>query len=66
MSLALSLYLIGFILFLSIFSSGVIWGAVLAGVPNIYIVMGALIIFGIGIVIFNTVGRRQSRTSSTD
>lgn len=66
MSLELCLYLIAFILFLSIFASGMIWGAVLAGVPNLYIVMGVLIIFAIGAGIFKMVGRSQSRTSPRD
>lgn len=52
MSLGLCFYLIGFILFLSIFSSGVIWGAILAGVPHSYISLGALIAFIIGIAFF--------------
>ena len=59
MSLGLCFYLIGFILFLSIFSSGVIWGAILAGVPHVYISLGTLIVFVIGIALFKIFERSQ-------
>jgi hypothetical protein len=65
-SLALCLYLITFILFLSIFASGMIWGAMLAGMPTLYIVMGVLIIFAIGVGIFKIVGRSDNQASSAD
>ena len=41
----LALYMIGFVIFLG----GMIWGAVVAGVPHLYIGIGALIFLGIGI-----------------
>lgn len=50
--MSLVVYLLGFILFLSILSSGLIWGAVLAGVPSFYIVAVALVIFAIGMGFF--------------
>lgn len=50
--------MIGFLLFLS----GVIWGAVAAGVPHLYIGIGSLIILGIGI--FSAVGRTRSKDPS--
>ncbi len=61
MSVAFALYLIGFILFLSIFSSGVIWGAMLADVPNLYITLGTLIIFGLGVGIFRLIDRAHGK-----
>lgn len=63
-SLVLCLYLIGFILFLSIFSSGLIWGAVLAGVPNIYIVAGAFLMLIIGVAVIRLIGRKKSETTA--
>lgn len=56
--MSFALYMIGFIIFLS----GVIWGAVVAGVPHLYIGIGALIILGIGI--FSAVGRTRGKDSS--
>lgn len=50
--------MVGFILFLS----GVIWGAVVVGVPHLYIGIGSLIILGIGI--FSAVGRTRSKDPS--
>lgn len=66
MSLQLCFYLIAFILFLSIFASGMIWGAVLAGVPNLYIVMGMAIILAIGAGIFKMLDRSQNRTTARE
>ncbi|MDB5928562.1 MAG: hypothetical protein JWR60_269 [Polaromonas sp.] len=56
--MSFALYMIGFILFLS----GVIWGAVVAGVPHLYIGIGSLIVLGIGI--FSAVGRTRSKDPS--
>lgn len=50
--------MLGFLLFLS----GVIWGAIEAGVPHLYIGIGTLIILGIGI--FSAVGRTRSKDPS--
>ena len=52
------LYMIGFLIFLG----GVIWGAMVAGVPHLYIGIAALIILGIGI--FSAVGRTRSKDPS--
>lgn len=52
------LYMIGFLLFLA----GVAWGASVAGVPSLYIGIGALILLGIGI--FSAVGRTRSKDPS--
>lgn len=52
------LYMIGFLIFLA----GVAWGASVAGVPTLYIGIGALIILGIGI--FSAVGRTRSKDPS--
>ncbi|MEH3085331.1 MAG: hypothetical protein PGN26_02035 [Xylophilus ampelinus] len=56
--MSFALYMIGFILFLG----GVIWAAVVAGVPQLYIVIGAVILLGIGI--FSGVGRTRSKDPS--
>ena len=53
-----ALYMIGFIIFLG----GVVWAAVVAGVPQLYIGIGALIILGIGI--FSAVSRTRSKDPS--
>jgi hypothetical protein len=52
------LYMIGFLIFLA----GLAWGASVAGVPTLYIGIGALIILGIGI--FSAVARTRSKDSS--
>ena len=54
--MSFALYMIGFIIFLG----GVIWGAVVAGVPHLYIGIGALIFLGIGI--FSAVTARAAKT----
>ena len=56
--MSIALYMIGFLIFMG----GVIWGAVVAGVPHVYIGIGALIILGIGI--FSAVGRTRSKDPS--
>ena len=56
--MSFALYMAGFIIFLA----GVIWAAVLAGVPHLYIGIGALIFLGIGI--FSGVGRTRSKDPS--
>jgi hypothetical protein len=57
-NMSFALYMIGFIIFLA----GVIWGAVEAGVPHLYIGSGALIFLGIGI--FSAVSRTRSKDPS--
>jgi hypothetical protein len=52
------LYMLGFVIFLG----GLIWGAVVAGIPHIYIGIGTLILLGIGI--FSAVGRTRSKDPS--
>jgi hypothetical protein len=52
------LYMIGFLIFLA----GVAWGASVAGVPTLYIGIGALIILGIGI--FSAVARTRTKDPS--
>ena len=56
--MSFALYMVGFLIFLG----GVIWGAVVAGVPTIYIGIGALIFLGIGI--FSAVARTRSKDPS--
>lgn len=58
LAMSFALYMIGFILFLG----GVIWAAVVAGVPQLYIGIGTLIILGIGI--FSAVGKTRSKDPS--
>jgi hypothetical protein len=52
------LYMLGFLVFLG----GLIWGAVVAGVPHLYIGIGALIILGVGI--FSAVGKTRAKDPS--
>ena len=56
--MSFALYMLGF----AVFMGGVIWGAVVAGVPNVYIGIGALIVLGIGI--FSAVGKTRSKDPS--
>lgn len=56
--MSFALYMVGFILFLG----GLIWGAVVAGIPQLYIGIGALILLGIGI--FSAVGKTRSKDPS--
>jgi hypothetical protein len=45
-AMSFGLYMLGFIVFLV----GVCWAAVVAGVPQLYIIIGAVIMLGIGIL----------------
>lgn len=56
--MSFALYMLGFVLFLS----GVAWAAVVAGVPHLYIGIGALILLGIGI--FSAVAKTRSKDPS--
>lgn len=56
--MSFALYMVGFIVFLG----GLIWGAVAAGVPSLYIGIGAVILLGIGI--FSAVGRTRAKDPS--
>ncbi|GAB3773152.1 hypothetical protein GCM10028796_45180 [Ramlibacter monticola] len=44
--MSFSLYLIGFVIVIA----GLAWGAMVAGVPQTYILIGAVVLFGIGIL----------------
>ena len=44
--MSFTLYMIGFLIFIA----GVAWACVVAGVPQLYIIIGAVILFGIGIL----------------
>ena len=57
-TMSFALYMIGFLIFLG----GVVWGAVVAGVPHLYIGIGALIFLGIGI--FSAVSKTRSKDPS--
>lgn len=56
--MSFALYMVGFVIFLG----GLIWGAVEAGVPHLYIGIGSLIFLGIGI--FSAVSRTRSKDPS--
>lgn len=56
--MSFTLYMIGFVIFLG----GLAWGAAVAGVPHLYIGIGALIILGIGI--FSAVSRTRGKDPS--
>lgn len=44
--MSFSLYLLGWIIVIA----GLAWGAMVAGVPQIYILIGAVVLFGIGLL----------------
>jgi hypothetical protein len=44
--MSFALYLLGFIIVIV----GLAWGAMVAGVPQTYIIIGAVVLFGIGIL----------------
>lgn len=56
--MSFALYMIGFVVFLG----GLIWGASVAGVPTLYIGIGAVILLGIGI--FSAVSRTRGKDPS--
>ncbi len=56
--MSFALYMTGFIIFMG----GLIWAAVVAGVPQLYIGIGALVLLGLGI--FTAVGRTRSKDPS--
>jgi membrane protein implicated in regulation of membrane protease activity len=41
-----SLYMIGFLVFMA----GVVWAAVVVGVPQLYITFGALVLIAVGVI----------------
>ena len=45
--MSFALYMIGFLIFLA----GVVWACVVAGVPQLYIMIGAVILLGLGLVL---------------
>lgn len=44
--MSFALYMLGFIIVIV----GLAWGAMVAGVPQTYIIIGAVVLFGIGII----------------
>ena len=58
--MSFALYMIGFIIFLG----GLVWAAVVAGVPQTYIAIGAVVLLGIGI--FTAVSRTRAKDPPTD
>lgn len=53
--MSFALYMIGFLVFMA----GVVWAAVVVGVPQLYIGIGVLILLGIGI--FSAVSRTRAK-----
>jgi NADH:ubiquinone oxidoreductase subunit 6 (subunit J) len=45
-TMSFALYMIGFLIVIA----GIAWGAMVAGVPQIYIMIGAVVLLGIGIL----------------
>jgi hypothetical protein len=58
--MSFALYMIGFLIFIA----GVAWAAVVAGVPQLYIIIGAVILLGIGIL--TAVSRTRSKDPPAD
>jgi hypothetical protein len=56
--MSFALYMLGFIVFLG----GVVWGAVVAGIPHVYIGIATLILLGIGI--FSAVSKTRAKDPS--
>ena len=50
-----AVYMIGFLVFMA----GVVWAAVVVGVPQLYITLGALVLIAVAAVV--AVGRSRSR-----
>jgi hypothetical protein len=44
--MSFSLYMIGFVVFIA----GIAWACMVAGVPQLYVLIGAVILLGIGII----------------
>ncbi|HEY0823895.1 MAG TPA: hypothetical protein VGD76_08930 [Ramlibacter sp.] len=44
--MSFALYLLGFVIVIA----GLAWGAMVAGVPQTYILIGAVVLFGIGVL----------------
>jgi hypothetical protein len=53
--MSFALYMIGFIIFMA----GLVWAAVVAGVPQLYIGIGVLVLLGLGI--FTAVSKTRSK-----
>lgn len=56
--MSFALYLIGFVIFIG----GVAWALVTAGVPHLYVLIGATILLGVGI--FTGVSRTRGKDPS--
>ena len=56
--MSFAIYMVGFVIFLG----GLVWGAVVMGVPHLYIGIGTLVLLGLGI--FSGVGRTRSKDPS--
>ncbi len=54
------LYMVGFLIFLG----GIAWAAIVAGVPQLYVMIGAVILLGLGI--FTAVSRTRAKDPPND
>ncbi|MGC4061499.1 MAG: hypothetical protein QM749_11905 [Aquabacterium sp.] len=57
--MSFGIYLIGFLIFIG----GIAWALVTAGVPHLYVMIGAMILLGIGI--FTGVARTRGKDPSS-
>ncbi len=55
--MSFAVYMIGFLVFMA----GVVWAAVVVGVPQLYITFGALVLLGIGIIVAVSRSRAKHR-----
>ncbi len=56
--MSFALYMVGFLIFIG----GVAWGLVTAGVPHLYVIIGATILLGLGM--FTGVARTRGKDPS--
>lgn len=57
-----AVYMIGFLVFMA----GVVWAAVVVGVPQIYITLGALVLIAVGVVVAVARSRVHRRPRAVD
>lgn len=57
-----AVYMIGFLVFMA----GVVWAAVVVGVPQIYITLGAVVLIVLGVIVALTRSRTHRRGRGPD
>ena len=55
--MSFAVYMVAFLVFMA----GVVWAAVVVGVPQQYIAIGAAVLIGAGVVAAAVIGRRDPR-----